>query len=319
MSNYARLSALSLGERLKALGPCLASALLIVALGIQAGAIATDDTGPISEARSSGASQGRTVDPQSEITAVTRAHLFGQSAAPADATHSPLTAAPLILTGVLAAQTPNLGMAIIGPSVTSVALCRVGASLPGGVRLDGVYSDHVLLDRGGSIEALYLPTLSSIKTATDTRSSAAIAPGQRLLNFARNNSAVLSGLARVQPFFNGGRLSGYRLFPSHGGAPGLARLGLQPGDLIMAVNGTTLDDPNHANEVLHALSSSSSATVTILRGGVEQEVNLSLDDLAAEAETAVATEESSGRALRASWRLGGLSRDGDPAAFAVQH
>jgi membrane-associated protease RseP (regulator of RpoE activity) len=86
--------------------------------------------------------------------------------------------------------------------------------------------------------------------------------------------------------FNSGKLSGYRLFPGTGGVPGMTRLGLKSGDLVTAVNGTPLDDPNHANDILQSLSNASSATVTISRNGVEEEVNLNLESVAAEAEAA---------------------------------
>ncbi|MGA3159423.1 MAG: PDZ domain-containing protein, partial [Steroidobacteraceae bacterium] len=161
-----------------------------------------------------------------------------------------------------------------------------GADVPGGVRLHAVYQDRVLLDRGGALEALYLPHLSGGAAPNLPVATTQAPAGQRLAAFARNNGGLLNGLVRVQPVFNSGKLSGYRLFPGTGGVPGMTRLGLKSGDLVTAVNGTPLDDPNHANEVLQSLSNASSATVTISRNGVEEEVNLNLESVASEAEAA---------------------------------
>jgi len=74
------------------------------------------------------------------------------------------------------------------------------------------------------------------------------------------------GWCVVQPVFNQGKLAGYRIFP--GGAHGteaFSQLGLKPGDLILAINGTSLDDPTQALAVLQTLSSSGSASVTVSR------------------------------------------------------
>jgi membrane-associated protease RseP (regulator of RpoE activity) len=57
------------------------------------------------------------------------------------------------------------------------------------------------------------------------------------------------------------------------------QLGLRPGDLITAVNGTTLDDPARALEIMQTLSSSGSASVTVTRNGSSLEVNLNLANL----------------------------------------
>ncbi|HEY4972332.1 MAG TPA: PDZ domain-containing protein, partial [Steroidobacteraceae bacterium] len=86
--------------------------------------------------------------------------------------------------------------------------------------------------------------------------------------------------------FNQGKLQGYRIFP--GGAHGtsaFAQLGLKPGDMIEAVNGTALDDAARAMEVLQTLSSSATATVTVSRNGQTQEVNLNLANLNLDADS----------------------------------
>ena len=72
-----------------------------------------------------------------------------------------------------------------------------------------------------------------------------------------------------------------------------AQLGLRSGDMITAVNGTPLDDPNRAPEILQTLSSASSASVTLLCNGAQQDLALNLATVANEAER-VADEAAGG-------------------------
>ena len=50
--------------------------------------------------------------------------------------------------------------------------------------------------------------------------------------------------------------------------------GLQPGDLVTAVNGAQLDDPNRGLEMLRGLGQGSSVTVTIDRNGQQQQLTV---------------------------------------------
>lgn len=226
-----------------------------------------------------------------ELATVLNAHLFGQaSAAPIDGADAPQTTIPLVLAGVLAMPNPREGMAILGENATSARLYKIGDAVPGNAALHSVYADRVLLERNGAVEALFLPkTLSSSNPVAPPRSAT---PVQRLQNLAQNNQ-LLGGVMRVQPVLNQNKLTGYRIFP---GAPGTAsifsELGLQSGDLITAINGTALDDPNRGAELLQTLSTAGSATVTVSRNGQLTEVNLNLETVAARAEAATAAAEA---------------------------
>jgi general secretion pathway protein C len=216
------------------------------------------------------------VNPTLQLATIVNAHLFGTSAA-ASSSDAPATSMPLILAGVIAESDPGKGRAIIGENAAAGKLYAVGAAIPGGVHLHAVYSDRVLLERNGGLETLMLP-----RTATIGRNAAPPAGGlpRQSQGQTRENSSVLAGLVRIQPVFNQGKLSGYRIFP--GGAHGTSaftQLGLKAGDLIEAVNGTALDDAARAMEVLQTLSSSATATVTVSRNGQPQEVNLNLANL----------------------------------------
>ncbi|HEX2791569.1 MAG TPA: type II secretion system protein GspC [Steroidobacteraceae bacterium] len=220
------------------------------------------------------------VNPTLQLASIVNAHLFGAGAVAAGGSDAPATSMPLILAGVIADPDPGKGVAIIGENAAAGKLYAVGAAIPGGVHLHAVYSDRVLLERNGGLETLMLP-----RTPMSGRAAApAIASSPRAGN--SQSTTVLAGLVRVQPVFNQGKLQGYRIFP--GGAHGttaFTQLGLKPGDLIEAVNGTALDDAARAMEVLQTLSSSATATVTVSRNGAPQEVNLNLANLNLDADS----------------------------------
>jgi general secretion pathway protein C len=221
------------------------------------------------------------VNPAIQLATIVNAHLFG-TAAGSGADNAPNTTMPLILAGVIADKDPNKGQAIIGASAASGKLYAVGAMIPGGARLHAIFTDRVLIERNGALETLPLPrnapsgAARSVATPPSARAEAAVA----------QNSTVLAGLVHIQPVFNQGKLSGYRIFP--GGTRGnsaFTQLGLRAGDMVVGVNGTALDDAGRAMEILQTLSSSASASVTVSRNGQTQEVNLNLANLNIDAES----------------------------------
>ena len=79
-----------------------------------------------------------------------------------------------------------------------------------------------------------------------------------------------------------GRLRGFRAYPGRNRAA-FGRLGLRPGDLVTAINGTPLDDPQRSQEVLNTIQSSERATVTIERAGQKQDITLNIAQVATQA------------------------------------
>jgi general secretion pathway protein C len=258
--------------------------VLLLALGLDAALILTRALGNAPDLPPPRLATGavlpgqQNVNPALQLATIVNAHLFG--AAPnANGVDAPNTTMPLTLAGVIADPDPSKGVAIIGENAAAGKLYSVGAALPGGVHLHSVYSDRVLLERNGGLETLMLPrTVAPGRNgASNPASMPTVARGP--VN-SREAQTLLAGLVRVQPVFNQGKLTGYRIFP--GGAKGNAafsQLGLRPGDLIEAVNGTSLDDAARAMEVLNTLGSSATATITVSRNNQSQEINLNLANL----------------------------------------
>jgi general secretion pathway protein C len=262
-------------------GPQIAVIVLFVLLGLDSALILTRAFDKPVAALSPGSNLPMmahpSVNPTLQLAQIVNAHLFG-SAAVVTTGDAPQTTMPLILAGVIADKDPNKGQAIIGENATAAKLYAVGGAITGGARLHAVYSDRVLLERNGALETLSLPH-NDPAGGRGPHSSVA-PPSPTFAQAATANPTLLSGLVRVQPVFVQGKLSGYRIFP--GGAKGnsaFTQLGLKPGDMIEAVNGTALDDASRAMEVLQTLGSSASAQVTVSRNGQSQEVNLNLATL----------------------------------------
>jgi len=77
------------------------------------------------------------------------------------------------------------------------------------------------------------------------------------------------------------------------------RLGLRPGDQVTAINGTPLDDRDRSEQILHTLSSSSEARVTVIRGGQSQDLTLNIAQVAQEADALAGQEPLNGGAAGA--------------------
>jgi len=301
-------------------GAQLVVLVLLLALGVDAALILTRSlaSGPSVPPPAIGAAPVLprvSVNPTLQLATIVNAHLFGGGAV-ASGGDAPATTMPLILAGVIADPDPGKGVAIIGENAAAGKLYSVGAAIPGGVHLHAVYSDRVLLERNGGLETLMLP-----RTPANSRAPAAgaAAAPRSTAAASREPASLLAGLVRVQPVFNQGKLSGYRIFPGGGhGTSAFTQLGLKAGDLIEAVNGTALDDAARAMEVLGTLSSSATATVTVSRNGQSQEINLNLANLnldAADAPDAAAPGQAAAAATPGAAAAPG-SDQGAPAAPA---
>ena len=79
-----------------------------------------------------------------------------------------------------------------------------------------------------------------------------------------------------------GKLRGFRAYPGRNRTI-FNKLGLKPGDLVTAINGQPLDDPQHSQEVFNTIQSSNTVTVSVERGGQKQDITLNVAQVATEA------------------------------------
>jgi general secretion pathway protein C len=226
-----------------------------------------------------------------DIQSVVSAHLFGVATvdpSAQDPANAPQSTANLVLAGTIATQDPKRGVAIIsdgGPA----KVYSVGDNV-GGASLYSVYLDHVILDRGGALETLLLPRLLGPgmrgppvvrRPGVDPRTVAAVDNIRRLV---QQDPGILDQVMRTVPSYDSaaGKLRGFRAYPGRNRQI-FNKLGLKPGDLVTAINGTALDDPQRSQEVFNTIQTSDHVTVTLERSGQKQDITLNIAQVAAQA------------------------------------
>ncbi|MGQ0834414.1 MAG: type II secretion system protein GspC [Gammaproteobacteria bacterium] len=278
---------------LLARAPQIATWVLALAIAVQAALIVTNLAGVDGESGlGAPAAPPPAARPRVDVAAIANSHLFGEPRVdPSSAEDAPQTNMPLVLTGIIAADDPQNGLAIVGESAVAARVRAVGDSLPGGARLHAVYSDRVLLERGGRVEALVLPRQSTGGAGAAPPARAppvAAVPSEnpaveRMRQLITEEPGVISDIMRQQPVFAQGKQRGYRVYPGRN-RQAFMRLGLRPGDLVTAINGTPLDDPARGAEIFRTIGSSSEARVTVMRNGRAQELTLNMAQIASEAD-----------------------------------
>jgi general secretion pathway protein C len=230
-----------------------------------------------------------------DVGSIVNAHLFGEANAPAAGSTDPNSVAatqmPLVLVGTIANTDPTLGYAIIGESAVAAKVYAVGKTITGGTKLHSVYPDRAILDRGGKLEALLLP--KKFKGGGMSAAAPAGGPmlGDRLRDLASSNMTAITDILRPQPVFANGQQRGYRVYPGRNRAQ-FNRLGLLPGDMVTAINGTPLDDASRGMDILQTMNTASSVTMTVERNGESIQVNVNNAQLAADAAAAAAMPEA---------------------------
>ena len=207
----------------------------------------------------------------------------------------------MILRGTLADRDPKIGVAVIDGAGDGERAFRVGDDVLGGVKLAAVYADRVVLSRGGAEETLRLtrdtnldpgnivrPTPATVKGGATRSTTGAVPTGnvavpavaptelQRTVARLRDNPAELMQRVQVVPVLDNGKLSGVRVSASGADAALLAQAGLQPGDVVTAVNGQRVDSIERGQQIAAGLSGASSVRVTVLRNGKPTDVTVGL-------------------------------------------
>ncbi len=228
--------------------------------------------------------------PTVDADALANMHLFGTAEVNIP-TNAPATTLNLILKGIVAATRDSKeSLAIIASNGTE-EMYTVGAQLPGGAQIQSILPERVLLSVNGRIQSLQLPKAAGGGESTDMSLVAPMAtpgvvygsnlPAMRNLNQLRKDLIQhpehLMDVMRAMPVMDNGKLTGYRVFPV-GNSDVFAKLGLQPGDVVTAVNGMTLDNPAESLNILNNLKTSEQISITLTRNGQQQTKVLQMQD-----------------------------------------
>lgn len=218
---------------------------------------------------------------------------------------APKSTLPLELRGVFVAQDEAQSSAIIAERGRQSESYNIGESVPGNATLAAVFADRVLLNTRGRLEALYFPdhdaarqgllpgqrgTQSNARASTQHRNAGTRNPvasrgrpvqsgGQiegmiqgtvmptpeevaRVIRqeFAANAQNALSEMGLEQ---NNGR--GYKV--SESGSPLFSAIGARPGDVVLAVNGRPLGNPDTDMTMLEDVLREGRVIVNMERNG----------------------------------------------------
>jgi len=210
-----------------------------------------------------------------DFPSIANAHLFGEAGAePVNtAIDAPETQLNLQLRGTIAAGDQTMAHAIIADGDGEDKVFFINDTLPGGAVLHEVYTDRVILNRGGVLEALRLPRVSKAlgnqpmpSPMPDFVNENPAAEADAMQQMMQADPASFTDILRPQPYMPNGELKGYRVYPGRDRRR-FAALGLRPGDLVTAINGQALDNLQSGMEVFRNLGNAAQIAVTIERNG----------------------------------------------------
>jgi general secretion pathway protein C len=240
-----------------------------------------------------------------DIAKIASSELFGKYLPPAKASAADLARAPdtqldLKLKGIFAGD-EKYSRALIATQDGDERPYAVGDAIGGGgVKVQAIFPDRVVLLRNGRPELLRLD-----KDRTDANQLAVddgdsgdnededpepMSPEEGAM-VAQINAIRLSDIRdemladpskasqfiRLQPMNAGGGLHGYRVFPGPNRALFMGT-GLRPGDVVTSVNGVELNDPARALQMLGDLAHTNDLNVVVNRGGTSTTIRLSVNN-----------------------------------------
>ncbi len=187
---------------------------------------------------------------------------------PASAT---VTALGLTLFGININEATGGGSAIIAGEDGVQTSYAVGDEIAPGVKLVGVAFDHVLLDRGGARESLFLDQSGEAAVATpatplpsptpevgSTATAGVSASGEM-------SPATLKAGVGFAPRAEDGRVTGLVVQPQGDGAIFRAA-GLRPGDVIRSVNGRPIGSAGDAAALANQIAPGARISLEVERG-----------------------------------------------------
>lgn len=192
---------------------------------------------------------------------------------PASAT---VTALGLTLFGININEATGGGSAIIAGEDGLQTSFAVGDEIAPGVRLVGVAFDHVLLDRGGARESLFLDQSGDAAAANPAGASPAAAlpaPTAEVGSAPAGNGnasgelspATVKAGVGFAPRAENGRVTGLVVQPQGDGAAFRAA-GLRPGDVIRSVNGRPIGSAGDAAALANQIAPGARLSLEVERG-----------------------------------------------------
>ena len=181
---------------------------------------------------------------------------------------------PLLLTGTMPGRNHKEGLAFIGVNRDSPQTYQADALLANGVRIAEIYKDHVVLERDHQHVNLYLDGTGEHKVSPQLAAMMTVGGEASVpAPIKTTHRDVLTDYLRPSPVYDGEVLKGYQVYAGQQ-AGVFSQLGLEAGDVITAINGAPLNEPQSAILQLQQLTEGAALTATIERKGQSQTISL---------------------------------------------
>ncbi|MEX0731399.1 MAG: type II secretion system protein GspC [Aquisalimonadaceae bacterium] len=230
-----------------------------------------------------------------------RAAPLNATAQPRIPVDAPETRLNLSLRGLYYSTRQQAALAIIGEGNREETFYRVGDSLPGGVTINAIHADRVILLRNGRHEALKLPEerldlraaapdaapvdLPDGSASTDDEASTdgdaspdGADAGGNLAETRREllrDPANFSRHVQIEPHSADGAFIGIRLQPGRDSTL-MEQIGLEPGDIVVSIDGTRMSTPQAGIQAMRQIAGSESAELEVIRNGNPQTIHIDM-------------------------------------------
>lgn len=224
-------------------------------------------TGPVGDWK---ANEVQVIPPQSRLSLFSSFDPFFRSGSGAQS--EVVTSLQLTLYGIRQNTGSGLGSAILaGPDGVQDSYA-IGEEIQSGVTLDAVKFDHIILDRGGVKETLYLDQSVPAETVGGEEP---IASSTNATGLAPALSADASEIAGFAPRSEDGKVTGIVLSPQGDGSLFRAA-GFRSGDIITAVNGKPVSSTADIDALKSQIAPGARISVDVERGADTVPVSIQL-------------------------------------------
>ncbi len=246
--------------------PVLAAALAVLLLIqlVRLAWIALTPLGPVGDWRSG---EVQVMAPESRLALFSSFDPFFRS--DTAQTANVVTSLQLTLYGIRMNEGSGLGSAILsGPDGVQDSYA-VGEEIMSGVTLDSVRFDHVVIDRGGVRESLYLDQSIPAQTVGSEDADLPVTNG--------GTGFDLSEVASFAPRSEDGRITGIVARPAGDGSL-FAAAGFRSGDIIVSINGNPVSSTADIDNLQDQIRPGARLSVEVERGADTVPIVVNLGD-----------------------------------------
>jgi len=207
---------------------------------------------------------------------------FFRAGGASDGAVQQVTSLPLRLFGIRLNEASGQGSAIIANEAGDQSSYAVGDEIAPGITLEAVHFDHVVIQRGGGSETLYIdqsgdPPVTEVPTpaAQQNGPPADAAPAGPAAS-ALSPEGVLGAVSMV-PRNENGSVTGIVL-NARGDGEALGRAGFRAGDIIVQVNGRPVTSMNDIGQLQDAIRPGARLSLMVERGAATVPISLILPE-----------------------------------------